>query len=144
MGIRGANWDADKIRRSPTPNMNLLHNIPPEVYHAFFKDTEGAPLDACAGVSVVAEDPNWDTSRVPLLSELCVAVLARFFTRNPNVVGYLKGRDKALYLDLLSTGEPLTFTAERIGDEQYWQRCCMEKYRVRIRGRLCTLTFSLN
>ncbi len=36
------------------------------------------------------------------------------------------GGDRAKFLNLLSTKEPILLTAERIPDEIYWQRCCKE------------------
>lgn len=67
------------------PVSNLLHNIPPEVYRAYF----GRQFDRGDGVEIVAEDPNWETGNVRRLSELCVRTMARFFMRKPNAVNRL-------------------------------------------------------
>ncbi|TRY67387.1 hypothetical protein TCAL_06440 [Tigriopus californicus] len=110
--------------------MNLLHNIPVEYYYAYFHENENQQaLSLPCGNTICAEDPHWDSNPVPRLSELSVFTLARFFTRKPKVVKFLKGSDRALYLDLLSTDEPLTVTAEHIDDEAYWKKCCKEKLR---------------
>ena len=61
--------------------MNLLHGIPPEVYSAYFKYTVGGsgarPLEKVNGAVVCAEDPFWEDSEVPRLSELAVKTLAK-------------------------------------------------------------------
>ena len=65
--------------------MNLLHGIPPEVYSAYFKYTGGVtgggagarPLEKVGGAVVCAEDPFWEDSDVPRLSELAVKTLAK-------------------------------------------------------------------
>ena len=41
----------------------------------------------------------------------------RSFPRKPNICSQLKGKDRALYLDALSTNEPIRLTAEKIDDE---------------------------
>ena len=66
--------------------MNLLHGIPPEVYNAYFKSTvtgTGArPLQKVDGAVVCAEDPFWEDSDVPRLSELAVKTLAKYVSLN--------------------------------------------------------------
>ncbi len=59
--------------------MNLLHGIPPEVYTAYFRRTEGPgrPLETSFGATVCAEDPNWEDKKVRRLSEMAVHTLAR-------------------------------------------------------------------
>ena len=61
--------------------MNLLHGIPPEVYNAYFKSTVtgtgSRPLQKVDGAVVCAEDPFWEDSDVPRLSELAVKTLAK-------------------------------------------------------------------
>ncbi len=91
--------------------MNLLHNIPRETYLAHFPNRRevvgGARVIAKAGVTVCAEDPGWDATRVPELSLLCIRTLARFFGRCPSAGLGLQGRDRAIFLDTLSTDQPI-------------------------------------
>ena len=56
--------------------MSLLHNIPPEVYLAYFKDFKNAD-PVREEVIVRAEDPRWDAGPVMRLSTLCVHSMAR-------------------------------------------------------------------
>ena len=59
------------------------------------------------------------------LGHLCIRSLARFFPRKPSAWMALKGADRALYMDVLSTSEPIELTARKIEDEGYWRRCCL-------------------
>ena len=63
----------------------------------------------------------------PRLSLRCVQVLAKYFSHKPAAGCALTGGDRARFLVLLSTSEPLNLTAERIPDELYWRRCCQEQ-----------------
>ena len=56
--------------------MSLLHNIPPEVYLAYFRDNDPNARRRTLD-TVDAEDPNWDAGSVQRLSSLCVRSLAR-------------------------------------------------------------------
>lgn len=75
--FRIAQFDQSAFRAT----MNLLHGIPPEVYNAYFKYSGtgiGArPLEKVEGALVCAEDPFWEDSDVPRLSELAVRTLAK-------------------------------------------------------------------
>ena len=57
--------------------MNLLHGIPPEVYSAYFTANGARPHEKVNGAVVCAEDPFWEDSEVPRLSELAVKTLAK-------------------------------------------------------------------
>ena len=56
-----------------------------------------------------------------------ISVLAKYFRHKPNSGCALTGGDRAKFLVLLSTTEPLTLTADKIPDQLYWQRCCNEQ-----------------
>ncbi|XP_040574349.1 dynein regulatory complex subunit 5-like [Lepeophtheirus salmonis] len=101
---------------------NFLENIPTEVYRAYFPDP---PLPPEEGTRINAENPFWEKLSIPRLSEKCVRCLAKFFSVKPLGAVHLHGKDRALFLHLLSTTESIKLTVERIQDEIYWKRCCL-------------------
>ncbi|CAM2111342.1 unnamed protein product [Caretta caretta] len=78
---------------------------------------------------IIAEDPEWSLAIVPQLSELCLQHIVSNFEKNP-VVDYLRPEHQRKVLDRISTGLPLTVTANLISDEGYWKRCCTERWAV--------------
>ena len=56
-------------------------------------------------------------SLVPRLSTKCVQCLAKFFCHKPDAISKLRGKDRALFLSMVSTKETITLTAEKIPDE---------------------------
>ena len=133
-------------------DMHLLDNVTTEVYKAYFPRSisSSAAVDLAApdkgsehnykkwppqekspffpADQICAEDPDWDTSDncPPSLSARCIQTLARFFSVKPERTAGLKGGDRAKFLNLLSTNEPILLTAEKISDELYWKRCCID------------------
>ncbi|NWS65456.1 DRC5 protein, partial [Crotophaga sulcirostris] len=77
----------------------------------------------------IAEDPEWSLVTVPHLTELCLQHIADNFEKNP-ILDCLPPEQQRKVLDRLSTGLPLTVTANLISDEDYWQRCCTEHWQV--------------
>ncbi|XP_074719552.1 dynein regulatory complex subunit 5 isoform X2 [Strix uralensis] len=77
----------------------------------------------------VIEDPEWSLTTVPHLTELCLQHIVHNFEKNP-IVDRLLPEHQRKVLDRLSTGLPLAVTANLISDEDYWKRCCTERWRV--------------
>ncbi|XP_009557489.2 dynein regulatory complex subunit 5 isoform X1 [Cuculus canorus] len=77
----------------------------------------------------IAEDPEWSLVTVPCLTELCLQHIADHFEKNP-ILDRLLPEHQRKVLDRLSTGLPLTVTANLISDEDYWKRCCTERWQV--------------
>ncbi|NWH64277.1 DRC5 protein, partial [Geococcyx californianus] len=77
----------------------------------------------------LAEDPEWSLFIVPHLTELCLQHIADNFEKNP-ILDRLLPEHQRKVLDRLSTGLPLNVTANLISDEDYWKRCCTERWQV--------------
>ncbi|NXK46139.1 DRC5 protein, partial [Chauna torquata] len=77
----------------------------------------------------IIEDPEWTLAAVPQLTELCLQHIVHNFTKNP-VLDRLLPEHQRKVLDRLPTGLPLTVTANLISDEDYWKRCCTERWQV--------------
>ncbi|XP_013799260.1 dynein regulatory complex subunit 5 [Apteryx mantelli] len=78
---------------------------------------------------IIAEDPEWSLAIVPQLTELCLQHIIRNFEKNP-IMDHLLPEHQRKVLDKLSTGLPLTVTANLIHDEDYWKRCCTQHWQV--------------
>ncbi|XP_009635520.1 dynein regulatory complex subunit 5 [Egretta garzetta] len=77
----------------------------------------------------VFEDPEWSLATVPHLTELCLQHIVLNFEKNP-ILDRLLPEHQRKVLDRLSTGLPLAVTANLISDEDYWKRCCTERWHV--------------
>ncbi|NXS97264.1 DRC5 protein, partial [Jacana jacana] len=75
------------------------------------------------------EDPEWSLATVPHLTELCIQHIVHNFEKNP-ILDRLPPEYQKKVLDRLSTGLPLAVTANLISDEDYWKRCCTERWQV--------------
>ncbi|KFQ25694.1 T-complex-associated testis-expressed protein 1, partial [Merops nubicus] len=75
------------------------------------------------------EDPKWSLATVPHLTELCLQNIVHNFEKNP-ILDRLRPEHQRRVLDRLSTGLPLAVTANLISDEDYWKRCCTERWQV--------------
>uniref|UniRef100_A0A6J0T181 Dynein regulatory complex subunit 5 n=1 Tax=Pogona vitticeps TaxID=103695 RepID=A0A6J0T181_9SAUR len=78
---------------------------------------------------IIAEDPEWSLAIVPLLTELCIQHIINNFENNPILHSLLPEHQRKV-LDKISTSLPLTVTANLISDENYWKRCCTERWTV--------------
>ncbi|XP_010587291.2 dynein regulatory complex subunit 5 [Loxodonta africana] len=78
---------------------------------------------------IIAEDAEWSLAIVPLLSELCIQHIVKNFQNNP-VLKQLLPEHQQKVLDHLSPDLPLTVTANLIEDENYWRRCCAQRWPV--------------
>ncbi|KAF4798751.1 T-complex-associated testis-expressed protein 1 [Turdus rufiventris] len=77
----------------------------------------------------ITEDPSWSLVTVPHLTELCLQHIAHNFQNNP-ILNCLLPEDQKKVVDRLSTRLPLTVTANTVSHEDYWKRCCKERWQV--------------
>ncbi|NXB21619.1 DRC5 protein, partial [Rhagologus leucostigma] len=77
----------------------------------------------------ITEDPSWCLVTVPHLTELCLQHIVHNFERNP-ILNYLLPEHQRKVVDRLSTSLPLTVTANIVSHEEYWKRCCIERWQV--------------
>ncbi|NXQ52387.1 DRC5 protein, partial [Anthoscopus minutus] len=77
----------------------------------------------------ITEDPSWSLVTVPHLTELCLQHIVHNFEKNP-ILNYLLPEHQKKVVDRLSTSLPLTVTANIVSHEEYWKRCCMERWQV--------------
>ncbi|XP_038617072.1 dynein regulatory complex subunit 5 [Tachyglossus aculeatus] len=78
---------------------------------------------------IIAEDPEWSLAIVPPLADLCIQHIVGNFERNP-ILEPLLPEHKRKVLELLPPSLPLAVTANLIGDEGYWRRCCGQRWPV--------------
>ncbi|XP_075859433.1 dynein regulatory complex subunit 5 [Microcebus murinus] len=78
---------------------------------------------------IIAEDAEWSLAIVPLLTELCIQHIVKNFAKNP-ILKQLLPEHQQKVLSHLSTDLPLEVTANLIEDENYWRRCCMQRWPV--------------
>lgn len=76
---------------------------------------------------IIAEDESWSLAVIQPLSELCLQHIVRNFQERP-LVETLLPKHRAKVLSRLSTALPLPVTANLIAHEDYWQRCCTERW----------------
>ncbi|XP_071891800.1 dynein regulatory complex subunit 5 isoform X2 [Anas platyrhynchos] len=77
----------------------------------------------------IIEDPEWSLAAVPQLTELCLQHIVHNFTQNP-ILDRLLPEHQRKVLDRLPTALPLAVTANLVSDEDYWKRCCTERWQV--------------
>ncbi|NXI45154.1 DRC5 protein, partial [Galbula dea] len=77
----------------------------------------------------IIEDPEWSLTTVPQLTELCLQHIIQHFKENP-ILDRLLPEHQRKVLAKLPTSLPLPVTAKLISDEDYWQRCCRERWQV--------------
>ncbi|NXO15715.1 DRC5 protein, partial [Oriolus oriolus] len=77
----------------------------------------------------ITEDPSWSLVTVPHLTELCIQHIVHNFEKNP-ILNYLLPEHQRRVVDRLSTSLPLTVTANIVSHEDYWKRCCIERWQV--------------
>lgn len=78
---------------------------------------------------IIAEDPDWNLMTVPLLSELCIKVIVKYFQNYPRH-DELNPKHRKRVLQQIPTSLPLKITANLIDSEDYWERCCKAKFQV--------------
>ncbi|XP_044129043.1 dynein regulatory complex subunit 5 [Bufo gargarizans] len=76
---------------------------------------------------IITEDYSWSLATVPPLSALCLRHIVLSFQDHP-ILEKLLPQHRAKVLDSLSTALPLPVTANLISHEDYWRRCCTERW----------------
>uniref|UniRef100_A0A8D2B1G1 Dynein regulatory complex subunit 5 n=1 Tax=Sciurus vulgaris TaxID=55149 RepID=A0A8D2B1G1_SCIVU len=114
------------------PTASQASNIAPQPSKTF---SSSGPLAAKTKPHVrrmrriIAEDPEWSLAIVPLLTELCIQHIVKNFQKNPILKQLLPEHQKKV-LSHLSPDLPLAVTANLIEDENYWRRCCTQRWPV--------------
>jgi len=78
---------------------------------------------------IIADDLEWSLRIVPALTDLALNSLVRSFDTNPKY-DELLDKHRGQLLKSLPTTIPLKVTASLIEDENYWQKCCKEKWPI--------------
>lgn len=78
---------------------------------------------------IIADDLEWSLRIVPPLTDLALNSLVKSFDTDPKY-GELAEKHREQLLKNLPTRVPLKVTAPLIDDENYWQRCCQEKWPI--------------
>lgn len=77
---------------------------------------------------IIAEDPEWNLMTVPLLTDMCVDTIVKHFAAFPRHDELLE-RYKRKVLKKLPTTLPLRIASRLIDSEDYWERCCKNKWK---------------
>ncbi|XP_073421020.1 dynein regulatory complex subunit 5 [Dendrobates tinctorius] len=78
---------------------------------------------------IITEDYGWSLAITPALSDLCLQHIVRNFHNNP-LLEKLLPKHRAKVLEQLSTSLPLPLTTNLISCEDYWRRCCSERWQT--------------
>ena len=78
---------------------------------------------------IIADDLEWSLRIVPPLTDLALNSLVRSFDTDPKY-GELMDKHREQLLKNLPTRVPLKVTAPLIYDQNYWERCCKEKWPI--------------
>jgi hypothetical protein len=78
---------------------------------------------------IIAEDPEWNLMTVPMLTDLCINTIVRNFATYPRHDELLE-KYRRKVLKKLPTTLPLKITSNLIDSEEYWQRCCKNKWKL--------------
>ncbi|XP_031717670.1 dynein regulatory complex subunit 5 isoform X1 [Anarrhichthys ocellatus] len=78
---------------------------------------------------IIAEDPDWQLTLVPCLSNLCLKSIVRNIEEKP-IFEELSPIHKDFVQETLSTSLPLHVTANLISDGVYWKRCCEQRWDI--------------
>ncbi|XP_056410587.1 dynein regulatory complex subunit 5 [Hyla sarda] len=76
---------------------------------------------------IITEDYGWSLTLVPPLTDLCLRHIVHNYEHNP-ILEKLLPKHRSKVLDGLSTSLPLSVTANLITHEDYWRRCCTERW----------------
>jgi len=99
--------------------------LPPP--NAYFQ--ENPAMDGRKLRRIIAEDPEWNLMTVPLLTEICIGTIVKYFATNPRHDELLE-RHRKKVLKQLPTSLPLKITSHLIDSEEYWERCCKDKWKI--------------
>ncbi|XP_045398031.1 dynein regulatory complex subunit 5 [Lemur catta] len=107
----------------PQPSKPLIALIPPRSKNP----SSGTSFHRMR--RIIAENAEWSLAIVPLLTELCLQHIVKNFQKNP-VLKQLLPEHQQKVLNHLSPDLPLAVTANLIDDENYWHRCCVQRWPV--------------
>ncbi|GJQ88259.1 hypothetical protein Trydic_g13247 [Trypoxylus dichotomus] len=98
--------------------------------HIEYKPSEAAlELEDEVNRKVKAEDFEWDKELCPLLSTLCIEVIAKNF-KNQQLLNELPCHDRLYLLEILPTDLDLEIVVPLIEEEIYWKRRYSDKFGV--------------
>lgn len=80
------------------------------------------------GRRIIAEDPKWTLSTVPLLSDIMLKEVVKNFKKYPILDELPNDKQKKLVLEALPVTLPLKVTANLINDENYWKRVSRSRW----------------
>jgi hypothetical protein len=103
---------------------NSLTVKPPSTYFRQNPAADGRKLRR-----IIAEDPEWNLMTVPMLTDLCVNSIIRNFATHPRHDELLE-RYRKKVLKKIPTSLPLRITSNLIESEDYWERCCKNKWKI--------------
>jgi len=86
------------------------------------------PEEAAVTRRIIAEDPKWTLSTVPLLSELMLKKIVTDFKKFPHLADLPTEKQRSLVLKSLPVTLPLKVTTNLIDDEDYWKRACRDRW----------------
>ncbi|XP_068088763.1 dynein regulatory complex subunit 5 isoform X2 [Hyperolius riggenbachi] len=129
--VHSAEERAAQLRPPPptTAMMQSAANEKPAVPAPLPIHQRNAAADLRKMRRIITEDYSWSLAIVPLLSDLCLQHIVTNFQHKP-ILEELLPKHQAKVLDKLSTSLPLQITANLIDYEDYWRRCCAERWPV--------------
>jgi len=92
--------------------------------------SEEALIEEVGGITrrIIAEDPKWTLSTVPLLTELMLKRIVQDFKKFPHLNDLPNAKQKKIVLKSLPVTLPLHITTNLIDDEDYWKRSCRDRW----------------
>lgn len=91
---------------------------------AAFEQSNEEPI----GRRIIAEDPKWTLSTVPMLAELQLKDIVKNFKKQPILNELPTEKQKKSVLESLPVTLPLKVTANLIDDENYWKRVSRSRW----------------
>ncbi|KAI9203710.1 uncharacterized protein BJ171DRAFT_623263 [Polychytrium aggregatum] len=77
---------------------------------------------------ILAEDPEWNLSPVPKLSDLCIKAIVTNFEKRPIING-IPSKHRERVLSSISTELPLTIVTPLIPEQLYWKRRAVANFK---------------
>jgi hypothetical protein len=111
----------------PSDDLNKIKGSSVQPPSAYFHENPTA--DGRKLRRIIAEDPEWNLMTVPMLTDLCVNTIIRNFAAHPRHDELLE-RYRKKVLKKIPTTLPLRITSSLIDSEDYWERCCKNKWKI--------------
>ena len=107
--------------------MRQLENVDDTLVSSYFSSKDVVLEKFSSDLS--SENPYWDSDRsVASLSDICIKMLVRCFSRKPIVSHGLRGHNKQLLMSQLGVTEDLVTCYHWLEDGLYWRRRCEALY----------------